>query len=86
MYEIENIIIDDDRMIIITADGNKRTLKNDSENQMHRDLIHAIILAAESLVAGTEVDISDDDDFNSSSWSDWHDDYGDVDDTDDDIW
>ena len=86
MYEIENIIIDDDQIIIITTDGNKRTLKTDNVNRTHRDLIHNIILAAESLVSSTEVDITDDADFNNTSWSGWGDDYGDVDDTDDDIW
>lgn len=77
MNEIENILVDDEFIIIITSDGKKRTLRIDNHNPIHRSWIDNILSMAISLVNETEEDIMGDT-FNEDN--PWRDDYGDVDD------
>ena len=82
MSEVENILIEEDTIVIITSDGNRRTLPINNQNQVHRTWISNIMAMAESLVMETNEDILD-----GTTWTGenpWQDDYGDVDDLDDD--
>lgn len=80
MSEVENILIEDDVIIIITSDGLKRTLPINNQNEIHKAWISNIISMAESLVYESTEDALDSADFDNP----WADDYGDVDDFDDD--
>jgi hypothetical protein len=77
MSEIENILVDDEFIIIITSDGKKRTLRIDNHNPNHRSWIENILSMAISLVNETNEDVMDNT-FNDNN--SWQDDFGDVDD------
>lgn len=82
MNEVQNILIEDDVIIIITTDGNRRTLPIKTNNEVHRTWISNIIAMAESLVMETDEDITEG--LNWTGENPWQDNYGDVDDLDDD--
>ena len=77
MSEIENILVDDEFIIIITSDGKKRTLRIVNHNPNHRSWIENILSMAISLVNETNEDVMDNT-FNDNN--SWQDDFGDVDD------
>lgn len=74
--EIENIIVEDEFIVIITNGGDRRTIRIDNEDSIRREWVHTLLSTAESIINETQPDImggiSDDDD-------PWQDDYGDVD-------
>jgi hypothetical protein len=54
--EISNIIIEDEFIIIVTLDGDKRTIPIDNDNDTHKSFVQNIILMALSLVDETNPD------------------------------
>ena len=77
--EIENIIVEDEFIVIITTGGDRRTIKIDNEDSTRREWVHTLLSTVESIINETQPDImggiSDDD-------NPWQDDYGDVDEYD----
>lgn len=79
MNEIENIIVEDEFIVIITTGGDRRTIRIDNEDSTLREWVHTLLSTVESIINETQPDImggiSDDDNL-------WQDDYGDVDEYD----
>ena len=77
--EIENIIVEDEFIVIITNGGDRRTIRIDNDDSTLREWVHTLLSTAESIINETQPDImggiSDDD-------NPWQDDYGDVDEYD----
>jgi len=82
MNDIENIIVEDEFIIIITTGGDRRTIRIDNVNTTHKQYVVNILSMADSLVDEIKPDITD-----GTSDSIWpSDDYGDVDYNGDDVW
>lgn len=76
MTDIENIIIEDEYIVIITSTGCKHTIEIDNKNPSHKAFVENIISMAISLVDETDEDISDGEFTNSDTpdfWGDYSD-------------
>ena len=82
MTDIENIIIEDEYIVIITSAGCKHTIEIDNKNPSHKAFVENIISMAISLVDETDEDIADDEYTNSNTPNFWGD-YSDTDDEED---
>ena len=77
--EIENIIVEDEFIVIITTGGDRRTIRIDNDDSTLREWVHTLLSTVDSIINETQPDImggiSNDD-------NPWQDDYGDVDEYD----
>tara|TARA_B110000444_G_scaffold155234_1_gene145286 strand:+ start:437 stop:706 length:270 start_codon:yes stop_codon:yes gene_type:complete len=85
MNEIENIIVEEDFIIIITSDGSKRTIDIDNTNPIHKAFVDNIISMATSLVDDTNEDIIGDNFSNNDTPDNWGD-FGKEDNDEEDMW
>jgi len=82
MTDIENIIIEDEFIIIVTSVGSKHTLPIDNDNPNHKVFIDNIISMAISLVDETDEDVDMDNEYGDGSPTNW----GDLGDEEEDEW
>tara|TARA_B100000927_G_scaffold256503_1_gene223868 strand:+ start:470 stop:730 length:261 start_codon:yes stop_codon:yes gene_type:complete len=57
LSDISNIIIEDEFIVIVTADGDKHTISIDNDNSVHKGYVDNIISMAISLVDDTNPDM-----------------------------